>query len=77
MVVLLLIAAINGSPNRDGNTALLLREALSAAGAQGAETRLIKAAEVLADLDLPFCDNCSAPARCLLRGDRLGEALSY
>lgn len=73
----MLIAAINGSPNRDGNTALLLREALSAAGAQGAETRLIKAAEVLADLDLPFCDNCSAPCNAVCsEGNRLGEALS-
>jgi multimeric flavodoxin WrbA len=71
----LLIAAINGSPNRDGNTALLLREALSVAGELGVETRLINVAEVLADLDRPFCDNCCTPcAAVCAEGNALGEA---
>ena len=72
----LLIAAINGSPNPDGNTAFLLREALSAVKEWGAETRLINVAEVLADLDKPFCDDCSTPceAACA-EGNKLGEAL--
>ena len=72
----MLIAAINGSPNRDGNTALLLREALSMAGELGAETRLINVDEVLADLDQPFCESCSNPcnAACA-EGNKLGEAL--
>jgi multimeric flavodoxin WrbA len=70
----LLIAAINGSPNQDGNTALLLREALSVAGELGAETRLINAAEVLADLDKPFCDNCCTPCVAVCaEGNALGE----
>ncbi|MGD0154335.1 MAG: flavodoxin family protein [Thermacetogeniaceae bacterium] len=72
----MLITAINGSPNRDGNTALLLREALATARELGAETRLLNAAEVLADLDQPFCEACSNPcnAACA-EGNRLGEAL--
>ena len=46
------------------------------AGELGAETRLINVAEVLAELDKPFCDNCSTPceAACA-EGNRLGEAL--
>jgi len=73
----LLIAAINGSPNLDGNTALLLREALSVAGKLGAETRLINVAEVLTDLDQPFCDSCTYPcnAACA-EGNKLGEAFT-
>ena len=47
----MLIAAVNGSPNPDGNTAFLLGEALSAVKEWGVETRLINVAEVLADLD--------------------------
>ena len=71
----MLIAAINGSPNHDGNTALLLREALSVAGELGAETLLVNVAEVLADLDQPFCESCSTPcnAACA-EGNKLGEA---
>ncbi len=73
----MLIAAINGSPNPDGNTALLLREALSVAGELGAETRLINVTEVLDDLDKPFCDACSSPcAAACSEGNRLGEALA-
>jgi multimeric flavodoxin WrbA len=75
-VAVLLIAAINGSPNKDGNTALLLRSALSVAEELGAETRLINAAEVLADLDMPFCESCSTPCNAECAEDnRLGEAL--
>ncbi|WP_348982314.1 flavodoxin family protein [Desulfosporosinus sp. FKB] len=76
-MVSLLIAAINGSPNRDGNTALLLREALSAAQKLGAETQLINVAEVLNDLAQPFCDSCTYPcnASCA-KGNKLGEALA-
>jgi multimeric flavodoxin WrbA len=72
-----LIAAINGSPNRDGNTALLLREALAVARELGAETGLLHASEVLGGLDRPFCDNCSDPcdAACA-EGNALGEALA-
>ena len=72
----MLIAAINGSPNQDGNTVLLLREALTIAGELGAETRLINVAEVLADLDQPFCENCSVPCNASCAEDnKLGEAL--
>jgi multimeric flavodoxin WrbA len=76
VVVSLLIVALNGSPNKDGNTALLLREAMETAAALGTDARLINAAEVLADLDRPFCTSCSNPcnATCA-EGNKLGEAL--
>lgn len=72
----LLITAINGSPNRNGNTNLLLREALSTAEKSGAQIKLINAAEVLDDLDLPFCNNCVYPCTgaCAV-GNKLGDAL--
>lgn len=70
------MVAINGSPNRDGNTALLLREALSTAEELGAKTVLINAAEVLAGLGLPFCNNCTSPCNgTCAEGNKLGDAL--
>lgn len=73
----MLIAGINGSPNQDGNTALLLREALAIARELGAETQLLNVAEVLNGLDKPFCDTCSNPceAACA-EGNQLGEAFT-
>jgi multimeric flavodoxin WrbA len=67
---------VNGSPNTDGNTAFLLGEALSAVKEWGAETRLINVAEVMADLDKPFCDDCSTPCETVCaEGNKLGGAL--
>lgn len=72
----MLITAINGSPNRNGNTALLLQEALSAAEELGAQAKLINAAEVLDALDLPFCNNCTYPCTGVrAEGNKLGDAL--
>jgi len=65
---------INGSPNKDGNTAFLLRQGLAVAQEMGAETRLIQVAEVLAGLDPPFCDACTSPCDGSCgAGNRLGE----
>lgn len=70
----MLILGINGSPNRDGNTAFLLRESLTAAGEMGAETQLLHVADVLADLDSPFCELCASPCDGMCgEGKKLGE----
>lgn len=45
---------IIGSPRRDGNTEIVIREVLKAAGQEGAETELIS----LADYDLKPCNGC-------------------
>lgn len=61
------VAAINGSPNKNGNTAFLLREALQECEKMGAETQLIQCREALKDQRNPFCKACSSPctAKCL------------
>jgi multimeric flavodoxin WrbA len=56
----LFILGINGSANSDGSTAYLLKEALTTARDYGAETELLHAAEILNDIDTPFCELCSA-----------------
>ncbi|HHW40767.1 MAG TPA: flavodoxin family protein [Syntrophomonadaceae bacterium] len=72
----MLILGINGSPNKDGNTAFLLRQGLAVAQEMGAETRLIQVSEVLAGLDSPFCDACATPCDGSCGdGNRLGEVL--
>jgi multimeric flavodoxin WrbA len=49
---------------------------LSEAEKSGAKTKLINAAEVLADLDLPFCNNCTYPCiGACAEGNKLGDAL--
>jgi len=50
------VFAINGSPRKNWNTAMLLEQALSGAALQGAETELIH----LYDLDFKGCTSCFA-----------------
>jgi multimeric flavodoxin WrbA len=50
------LIAFNGSPRREGNTALLLEEALRGARSEGAETRLVH----LNELHLRSCQGCMA-----------------
>lgn len=63
-----LIVAINGSPNKKGNTAFLLREAMQQCEQLGAETKIIHCQDVLQDQKNPFCLACSSPctAKCLV-----------
>lgn len=70
------IVGINGSPNKKGNTAFMLKTALEAAEAAGARTAVIHVADSLAGTGQPFCVYCSMPcdARCY-RGTPLAEAL--
>jgi multimeric flavodoxin WrbA len=57
----LLILGLNGSPNKDENTAAMLNKALNEAKKLGAETRLIQVAEALRQAAHPFCVACSYP----------------
>lgn len=55
------VVAINGSPNKDGNTAFLIKEVLKAAEEAGAKTKLFHSMEMLEGQDKPYCDACSSP----------------
>jgi len=57
---------LNGSPDRNGNTSVLLGEALKACSDLGADTELIHCREALKGLRNQFCINCQSPcqARC-------------
>lgn len=57
------VYAINGSPRKSWNTAMLLENALKGAAAQGAETELIH----LYDLDFKGCTSCFG---CKLKGGK-------
>ena len=57
------VIAINGSPRKKWNTAILLEHALSGAQSKGAETELIH----LYDLDFKGCTSCFA---CKLKGGK-------
>lgn len=67
------VIAINGSPRRNKNTAMLLNKALEGAASQGAETELIH----LYDLNYKGCVSCFACkmkngksySKCALRDD--------
>jgi multimeric flavodoxin WrbA len=50
------VIAINGSPRKNWNTAMLLEEALKGAASKGADTELIH----LYDLDFTGCTSCFA-----------------
>ena len=50
------IIAINASPRKTGNTAILLNKALEGAASKGAETKMIS----LYDLDFKGCTSCFA-----------------
>ncbi len=64
------IIAINGSPRKKSNTAVLLEHALEGASLQGAETELIN----LYDLDYKGCMSCFA---CKLKGGKSYGKCAY
>lgn len=72
----MLIVAVNGSPRKRGNTARLLEVGLSEARARNCQTALIHTGEILRDLSIPFCYQCSSPCqgKCS-QGNKLGDAL--
>ena len=70
------ILAINGSPNRSGNTAFLLGAVLEAAKEEGVEGKVINVMDVLKGQDVPFCVACSSPCKetCHAKHPALKEA---
>lgn len=71
----MLVVAVNGSPNLEGSTAVLLEQALAGAKELGAEVETIQVSECLADLDNPFCEVCSSPCAGICFADtKLEEA---
>lgn len=71
----MLIIGINGSPHQEGNSGLLLEQALKGATAAGGRTVLLQAAEILADVETPFCTVCTNPcAGVCAHNNKLGEA---
>jgi multimeric flavodoxin WrbA len=70
------ILAINGSPNRSGNTVFLLQEVLNAAEEEGVEGKLIHVMDALKDQKMPFCVACSSPCKeaCHAKSEGLREA---
>lgn len=71
-----LIIGLNGSPDKNGNTSVLLAEAIKVCSELGTDTELIQCREALKDLKNPFCINCQSPcqARCA-EGKPLEKAL--
>jgi len=57
----MLILAINGSPNKEGNTVFLLNKVLEEVRENGAQTEMIHVMDALEDQDKPYCDACSSP----------------
>ncbi len=71
----MLIIGINGSPNKEENSALLLGKAMNAAAAEGARTELFHVADVLQGLTMPFCNTCCNPCEgACTRDNNLGIA---
>lgn len=71
----MLILAINGSPNREGNTAFLLNQILDEAKNNGAKVEMINVSDALEDQDKPYCDACSSPCnRSCIDGTELEKA---
>lgn len=57
----MLVIGLNGSPNKNGNTAFLLNAAGETVREMGAEFELIQASEALKGVRLSFCSACSSP----------------
>lgn len=72
----MLIIGLNGSPNREGNTAFLLQTALKSAAELGAEIETIFVQEILEQEKRPFCIGCETPCRGVCyAGTKMEEVL--
>ncbi|MBO8128650.1 MAG: flavodoxin family protein [Peptococcaceae bacterium] len=70
----MLLVAINGSPRKNGNTAQVLRVALSEAQSMGVDTLLLYAWEGVSSAKQPFCIHCSTPCqKTCFQGTKLEE----
>jgi len=70
-----LIVALNGSPNKEGNTAFLLQQALDEFIKAGANACMLHCQDMLKGMKIPFCIACSSPCsgKCY-EGTELSEA---
>lgn len=66
----MIVLAINGSPRKKGNTAILLNKALEGATSKGAQTELIH----LYDLNFKGCTSC---LECKLKGGKSYGRCAY
>ena len=73
------ILAVNGSPNRKGNTAFLLQAVLDAAAEDGVEGRLYHVMDAVKGQKMPFCLACSSPCKeaCHEKNAELKEACDF
>lgn len=71
------IVAVNGSHNKDGSTAFLLKKILAACERAGARTELLSAHEAVLSAKTPFCTACQSPCeKACYKGTLLDEAFS-
>ena len=62
------VLCIAGSPRRDGNTDLLLRQAAAGAASQGVQTKSV----ILSELDISpcrYCNSCLKTGKCVIDDD--------
>lgn len=59
----MLIIVINGSPNPEGNTNLMLRAALEVMESAGAETVYMQLSNIMSAQKIPYCIACSTPCK--------------
>lgn len=73
----MLILAISGSPNPEGNTYRMLKTVVDELEAAGAETLLLQLSGILAKISPPFCVACSNPCagRCFA-GTQLADVMA-
>ncbi|MCD5406302.1 MAG: flavodoxin family protein [Desulfotomaculum sp.] len=73
----MLIIALNGSPNKDGNTAFLLNEALETINSTSIKTKFLQISEVLPEAKHPFCTCCSTPCSGICYKGTLLESMYH
>lgn len=67
------IVAVNGSPDKNGNTMFLLNEIKK--HCKGADFEIISASDAIFDAKTPFCTNCTSPCqKVCYKGTLLDEA---
>jgi multimeric flavodoxin WrbA len=57
----ILVVGVNGSPNREGNTAELVGMVLDACREAGARTELVQVMDALEGQERPYCIACGSP----------------
>ncbi len=70
----MLIVGVNGSPNKDGNTAYLINVALEEAKRRGAEIQVVHVVDALKNQKKPYCEACSSPCNKSCLKDTLLES---